>query len=112
MTANETDATQPQGVAPPADPAQTDDPEQLREQIGRTPEGTGETGEAPSEGGDVKAQAAAKADEGRETVTNLGGEDVKQFAATAKARAESNPLPAIAGALVAGFVLGRMTKRR
>ncbi len=111
MTANENDTPQPPGVAPPADPAQTDDPAQLREQIGQTREGFGQTGESPSGGSDVKAQAWAKVDEVREKVAQVGADDVKQVATAARAQAESNPLQAIAGAVVAGFVLGRLTKR-
>ncbi|MDQ3588052.1 MAG: DUF3618 domain-containing protein [Actinomycetota bacterium] len=111
MTADENDATRLQGMAPPADPAQTDDPEQLRGQIGQTREDLGDTVEALSGKADVKAQASAKVGEIREKATNVAGEDVKHAAAAAKARAESNPLPAIAGALVAGFVIGRLTKR-
>ncbi len=111
MTANENDATQPQGVAPPADPAQTDDPEQLREQIGQSREDLGDTVEALPDKADVKAQASAKVAELREKVTQVGGDDVKQAGAAAVAQAESNPLPAIAGALATGFVLGRLTKR-
>ncbi|MDQ3587611.1 MAG: hypothetical protein M3350_08725 [Actinomycetota bacterium] len=111
MTANENDVTQPQGVAPPAHPAQTDAPDQLRDQIGQTGGGPGDTGGSPSDKSDVKAQAQAKVDEVREKVANVSGDDLKQVAATAKAQAESNPLNAIAGAVVAGFILGRLTKR-
>lgn len=111
MRADENDATQSQGVTPPADPAQTDDPEQLRAQIGQTREDLGDTVEALSGKADAKAQASAKVGELREKVTNVGGEDLGHAAAAAKAQAENNPLAAIAGALAVGFVLGRLTKR-
>ena len=112
MTANEDDATRAHATAgPAADPAQTDDPDQLREQIGQTREELGQTAEALSDKADVKGQASAKAEEVREKLTSLGGEDVKQAGAAALAQAESNPLRAIVGALVGGFLLGRLTKR-
>lgn len=111
MTANENDATQPLGVAPPADPAQTEAPEQLRDQVAQPRDGLGGTHGSPSDESDARAQASTKVDEIREKVTKVSGDDVKQAAVSARAQAESNPMPAIAGALVGGFVLGRLTKR-
>jgi len=120
---DEPERTEVHQAVPPADPAQTDDPDQLREQIGQTREELGETVEALSDKADVKGQVSDKvdeqkerasqaADQARQRVSEASPEDVKQFAASARAQVESNPVPAAAGAFVAGLVLGRLTKRR
>jgi ElaB/YqjD/DUF883 family membrane-anchored ribosome-binding protein len=82
----------------------TRDPAEIREEIEDTREELGETVAAVAERTDVKKQAQAKKDEVKERAAEKAGE--------AKAKAQENPVPmAIAGAFVAGLMLGRMLWR-
>ncbi len=99
------------------------DPEQIQREIERTREELGDTVEALAQKADVKAQAKQKIDETKtsvaETKEQLFGkarEASPESAATATAqaaqKARENPLPvAAAGAFLAGFLAGRITKR-
>jgi len=80
------------------------DPAEIREEIEDTREELGETVAAVAEKTDVKKQAQAKKDELKGRATEKANE--------AKAKAWENPVPiAIAGAFVAGLLLGRMLWR-
>jgi ferric-dicitrate binding protein FerR (iron transport regulator) len=82
----------------------TRDPAEIREEIEDTREELGETVAAVAEKTDVKKQAQAKKDELKERAV--------ERASDVKARAQQNPVPlAIAGAFVAGLVLGRLLSR-
>jgi ElaB/YqjD/DUF883 family membrane-anchored ribosome-binding protein len=129
MTESSRDDTGATDVTPPAEPAQSDDPDRLREEIGQTRAELGETVEALSEKADVKAQVSDKVDEQKQRaeqaasevrdkltgagqkVSDASPEDLKQAGVAAKARVESSPLPATAGAFVLGLMVGRLTKR-
>lgn len=79
-------------------------PAEIRHEIEDTREELGETVAAVAEKTDVRKQAQAKKDELKELATEKASE--------AKAKAQENPVPmAIAGAFVAGLVLGRMLWR-
>ena len=79
-------------------------PAEIREEIEDTREELGKTVAAVAEKTDVKKQAQAKKDELKGRATEKASE--------AKAKAEENPVPmAIAGAFVAGLLLGRMLWR-
>jgi ElaB/YqjD/DUF883 family membrane-anchored ribosome-binding protein len=101
---------------------QTQDPEQIREQIEATREELGDTVEALAEKSDVKAQAKRKVEE---TKARLAGkqeeilgkakeaspDDAVSAASSAAEKARENPLPvAVAGAFALGFLAGRLTK--
>jgi hypothetical protein len=84
-----------------------DDPEVLREEIAQTREELGDTMAALSDKSDVRAQAAAKADE-----LKAKAQEVTE---TARAQAQDNPMPFVlgaAGALVALVVLRKLRRRR
>jgi ElaB/YqjD/DUF883 family membrane-anchored ribosome-binding protein len=99
-------------------------PEDIRRDIEQTREEMGDTVEALADKTDVKGQAKAKAEERkeaarekvaevREKVTGATPDSAGQAAAQAQTVAKENPIPvAAAGAFAAGFVLGRLTKRR
>jgi ElaB/YqjD/DUF883 family membrane-anchored ribosome-binding protein len=109
---------------------ETPDPAEIREEIEETRGELGETVAAVAEKTDVKKQAeakkdelkdqaSAKAEEAKATVQALG-EKAKQAApdsasdgvAQAQRFAQENPLPvAVAGAFVAGLLLGRIFYR-
>jgi Protein of unknown function (DUF3618) len=98
-------------------------PEQLREEIARTRAELGDTVEALAERSDVKGQAQERVADAKESVRR------KREELTAKARGATpestltggrqvaekvrrNPAPvAIAGAVLAGFALGRRSSR-
>jgi ElaB/YqjD/DUF883 family membrane-anchored ribosome-binding protein len=98
-------------------------PEEIERDIERTREELGETAAAVAQKADVKAQAKEKVDElktkatakkdelgakARETSPESASAGAQQVATTA----QENPLPfAVGGALVAGFLIGRLTKR-
>jgi ElaB/YqjD/DUF883 family membrane-anchored ribosome-binding protein len=101
---------------------QTQDPEQIREQIEATREELGDTVEALAAKSDVKAQAKRKVEE---TKARLAGkqeeilgkakeaspDDAVSAASSAAEKARENPLPvAVAGAFALGFLAGRLTK--
>lgn len=73
------------------------EPEEIRDDIEQTREELGDTVAAMAEKTDVKKQAQAKAEE-------LKGQ--------AQQIAQENPMPmALAGAFLAGFLLGRLVSR-
>jgi ElaB/YqjD/DUF883 family membrane-anchored ribosome-binding protein len=106
-----------------ADPAGPETQE-LQREIEQTREQLGDTVEALAAKTDVKAQARQKVEETKATVLEkkdelLGKareaspESAGATAAAAADQARENPLPfAAVGAFVAGFLFGRMTKRR
>jgi ElaB/YqjD/DUF883 family membrane-anchored ribosome-binding protein len=120
-----------QGRTPTAgDKAATRDPEEIREEIEETRAELGETVSEVAAKTDVKKQAQAKTDElkeqagakaqeakakaqelgekAKEVAPDSAGEGVQQ----AQRVARENPVPvALAGAFLAGIVLGRLTSR-
>jgi ElaB/YqjD/DUF883 family membrane-anchored ribosome-binding protein len=102
----------------------TRSPEEIREDIEDTRAELGDTVEALAGKADVKGQAKERVEDVKETARQKKDEvfgKVKQASpegagATAQqvsATAQENPLPfAVGGALVAGFLLGRLTARR
>jgi ElaB/YqjD/DUF883 family membrane-anchored ribosome-binding protein len=99
------------------------DPEQLREEIEDTRRELGDTVEALAAKADVKARMQDKVESTKESVAQkrdelLGKardgspESISAGASQATQVARENPLPVTAiGAFVAGFLLGRLTKR-
>ena len=96
-------------------------PEAIRADIERTRRELGDTAAAVAAKADVKAQAKAKADETKQRATEKKDEllgkakeaspdSAGQFAGQAATTAKDNPLP-LAAAFVAGFLLGRLTRR-
>jgi nucleotide-binding universal stress UspA family protein len=82
------------------------EPEEIRRDIEETRSEVGDTAAALAEKADVKAQAKQKVDEVKERV------GVGQAASTVSEKARRRPVPlAVAGAALAGFLLGRLTKR-
>jgi len=130
MGEDERQASTPVG-ATPADAATTGgagddgprDPEQIRREIEETRRELGDTVAAVAEKADVKAQAKAKVDEVKGRVTDKKDEFTQkakeaapesggQAAEGAKSFASENRTALIiAGVLLAGFVLGRITSR-
>jgi ElaB/YqjD/DUF883 family membrane-anchored ribosome-binding protein len=119
-----------QGRTTTADEKGTRDPAEIREEIEDTRAELGETVAEVAEKTDVKKQAQAKTDEikeqagakaqeakakaqelgekAREAAPDSAGEGVEQ----AQKLARENPVPvALAGAFLAGLVLGRLTSR-
>ena len=98
------------------------DPEQLREEIEETRRELGDTVEALAAKADVKARvkdkvgatkesAAQKKDELLGKARETSPDSVSAGASQATQKAKENPLPvAAAGAFVAGFLIGRLTK--
>jgi ElaB/YqjD/DUF883 family membrane-anchored ribosome-binding protein len=98
--------------------------EEIEREIEQTREELGGTVEALAAKTDVKAQAQRKLEETKATVAEkkndlLGKareaspESATSAASAAAEQARQNPMPlAAAGAFVAGFVFGRVTKRR
>ncbi|HEX4668485.1 MAG TPA: DUF3618 domain-containing protein [Solirubrobacterales bacterium] len=118
------------GQSPTADEQGTHDPGEIRQDIEETRAELGETVAAVAEKTDVKKQAQAKADElkqqaaakaeeaktkarevgekAKEAAPDNAGEGVQQ----AQRLAQENPVPmALAGAFVAGLLVGRMLSR-
>jgi ElaB/YqjD/DUF883 family membrane-anchored ribosome-binding protein len=99
-------------------------PEQLRREIDQTREQLGDTAAALGAKTDVKARAKERVEEIRHNVSEhkdrlaqKAGEGAPSSAGNAAAQvrstAQSNPIPfAAICALVAGFVLGRLTASR
>ncbi len=99
------------------------DPDQIQQEIEATREELGETVEALAHKTDVKARAGAKLRATKASVTGAGEELVGkaqqaspdaalQAANQASGAVRRNPLPlAVAGALVFGFVAGRVSRR-
>lgn len=99
---------------------QTRDPEDVRREIEQTRAELGDTVEELAGKADVKAQAKSKVEDVKQTV---GGKK-EEFVSKAKqaspesvdpgqavAVAKDNPVPLALGALVVGFLLGRITSR-
>jgi ElaB/YqjD/DUF883 family membrane-anchored ribosome-binding protein len=116
----------------PVDPATTDQgsaqdtrsPEQIRADIEQTRAEVGDTVEALAAKTDVKAQAKAKVDDIKGNVRERADvlktkaqsttpESAQQGGQEVVARVRENPAPfAIGGAILLGFLLGRLTGRR
>jgi len=96
----------PRSGTTPATPAngQTDDPEVLREEIAQTREELGDTVAALTDKSDVKAQAAAKADELKAKA--------QEATENARTQAQDNPMPFVLGAAGALLVLVMLRRRR
>jgi hypothetical protein len=95
-----------QGPAQPANP----DPDELRREIEQTRAELGATVEALSHKADVKGQVREKRDEVKDRLRGATPQQAQQAAGQAAQKAKQRPLPLAAlGALVAGFVLGRLT---
>jgi transcriptional regulator with XRE-family HTH domain len=100
----------------------TQDPEQIKEQIEATREELGDTVEALAAKTDVKAQAKRKVEQTKASVAAKKDELLGKARETspdaavstlsgASSKARENPLPvAVAGAFVLGFVAGRLTR--
>jgi ElaB/YqjD/DUF883 family membrane-anchored ribosome-binding protein len=106
------------------------EPEEIRRDIEATRSEVGDTVEALAEKTDVKAQAKGRVDEikanvsqkkdefvtkARDAAPSSGGEasgQASQAATQAREAARQNPIPfAVGGALVLGFLIGRLTSR-
>ena len=99
------------------------DPEQLREEIEETRRELGDTVEALAAKADVKSRVREKVESTKESAAQkkddlLGKaretspDSVSAGASQATQKAKENPLPVAAvGAFVAGFLLGRLTKK-
>ena len=119
-------AGRPAGTAVTAPaPERTDSTAELRADIERTRLALGDTVEALAGKTDVKARAKGKVAEIRGNLTaklsrasESGGDPGSPSGASvavhqARAKAQANPVPtAAAAALLGGFLLGRITKRR
>src|SRR4051812_453923 len=98
-------------------------PEEIRADIERTRADLGDTAAALAEKADVKAQAKGKVEEVKDRASQKKDDFVGKaksaspdtaagLAGQATSVAQDRPLPlAVAGALAAGFILGRLTKR-
>jgi ElaB/YqjD/DUF883 family membrane-anchored ribosome-binding protein len=114
----------------PVDPAAADEqqekrsPEEIRTDIEQTRADVGDTVEALAAKTDVKAQAKAKVEEIKGNVRQRGEtlktraqnttpESAQQGGQQVAAKVRENPAPfAIGGAVLLGFLLGRVTGRR
>jgi ElaB/YqjD/DUF883 family membrane-anchored ribosome-binding protein len=109
------------GEADTTQAGETRSPEEIRRDIEATREELGDTVEALAAKADVKAQARERVDsvkeQARGKVEDLKGkaqsatpEDAQAQAQVVAEKARQNPLPfAVGGALVVGFLLGRIT---
>jgi ElaB/YqjD/DUF883 family membrane-anchored ribosome-binding protein len=100
------------------------DPEEIQSEIEQTREDLGETIEALAHKTDVKAQAKERIEETKASVAEKKDEllhkaresspdSATEAAAQASQKARENPVPLIAvAAFAAGFVVGRISKRR
>jgi hypothetical protein len=98
-------------------------PEEIERDIEATRSELGDTVEALAKKADVKAQAKERASSIKETAQQKKDDFVskakesspdgaREGAEQVKAKAQANPLPfAVGGALIAGFVLGRISSR-
>lgn len=106
--------------------AETDEqksPEEIRREIDQTREELGETVEALAHKTDVKAQARERVDSIKQTAQQKREEFVSKARSSTPESAQggaqsvvdtakSNPLPfAVGGALLAGFIIGRISSR-
>jgi ElaB/YqjD/DUF883 family membrane-anchored ribosome-binding protein len=99
------------------------DPDQIQQEIEATREELGDTVEALARKTDVKARAEAKVRETKAAVTGAGQnlvgkaqqaspDSAVQAANQATVAVRRNPLPAaVTGALVVGFIAGRISRR-
>ena len=98
------------------------DPEQIQSEIEQTREELGDTIEALAEKADVKAQAKQRIDETKAAAAEKKDEFVAKarevspetavnVASEVSQTARENPVP-VGVAFAAGFLLGRITKRR
>jgi ElaB/YqjD/DUF883 family membrane-anchored ribosome-binding protein len=99
------------------------DPEQIREEIEETRRELGDTVEALAAKADVKARVREKVEATKESAAHKKDEllgkaresspdSVASGASQATQAARENPLPVAAiGSFLAGFLLGRLTKR-
>ena len=99
------------------------DPDQIQQEIEATREELGDTVEALARKTDVKARAGAKLRETKASVSEArdgligkaheaSPDSAVEAAGQASSAVRRNPLPvAVAGALVLGFVIGRVTRR-
>jgi ElaB/YqjD/DUF883 family membrane-anchored ribosome-binding protein len=102
--------------------SETQDPEQIRQQIEATREELGDTVEALAAKTDVKTQAKRKLEETKASIAGKNEEILGKakeaspdaavsMTSSAGQRARENPLPvAVAGAFALGFLAGRLTK--
>ena len=100
-----------------------EEPDHLREEIEATRQELGDTVEALAEKTDVKRQAKRKLEETKGSVTETKDELLGKVRETspetavtavsqASQKARDNPLPvAAAGAFLAGFLVGRLSRR-
>lgn len=95
-------------------------PDEIRADIEETREELGETLDALAQKADVRSQAKARVEDAKQTAAERRDDLLgKARAATpesfdagaAAAAAKDNAIPVAAGALVVGFLLGRVTKR-
>jgi ElaB/YqjD/DUF883 family membrane-anchored ribosome-binding protein len=105
------------------EPARDRSPEEIREEIERTRAEVGDTVAALSEKTDVKAQARRRIDDVKANARQRGErlktrardsspDGARQGAEQLVAKARENPAPvAIGGAVLLGFLLGRITGR-
>jgi uncharacterized protein YjbJ (UPF0337 family) len=94
--------------SPAVEEQESRSPEEIRRDIERTREELGDTVEALGKKTDVKGQAREKVDEIKQRVSAATPSSAHEAGSVAK----RNPLPfAIAGALLAGFAIGRITSR-
>ena len=108
------------GAAVTAPAPTSSDTAVLRADIERTRLALGDTVEALAGKTDVKARAKSKVAEVRHDVTEKlgrarenGPDGASAAARQMRAKAQANPVPtAAAAALLGGFLLGRITKRR
>jgi len=102
----------------------TSDPDQIRAEIEQTREELGETVAALSAKTDVKARAKERIEETKATIADkreqitgkareMSPDGATAAASNAAEAARRNPLPlAVAGAFVAGLLIGRLLTRR
>jgi ElaB/YqjD/DUF883 family membrane-anchored ribosome-binding protein len=110
-------------VEPAAEPARDRSPDEIREEIAQTRAEVGDTVAALAEKSDVKAQARQRIDGMKANARQRGErlktrardsspEGARQGAEQLVAKARENPAPvAIGGAVLLGFLLGRITGR-
>ena len=107
------DEPQPTRVTPGVPPGVAPETETVRREADGAGDRAGQPDgdvkqQAQEKAGDVKQQAQQKAQQLKQAAPDQLG----QAASTVQEQAKENPLPfAVGGALVAGFLLGRISKR-
>jgi ElaB/YqjD/DUF883 family membrane-anchored ribosome-binding protein len=100
------EVTRERGEAVEPEGSESRSPEEIKRDIEQTRDELGDTVEALAEKADVKAQAKQRVDELKAKAKAAAPANTQQATEAAK----RNPVPVVAvGALVAGFVLGRLT---